>query len=562
MEPRMAEELDQDDLPKAAVTRRKRLRISVIWVIPVLAALVAIGIAIQRLRAEGPTITIVMHEANGVEAGKTFIRYKDVRIGLVSAVELSEDYSKVLVKAKIAKHAAGLMVSDAKFWVVEPRISLSGVSGLSTLLSGNYIGFQAGKSSETQSLFFALEEPPIITDQPGRQFVLKAPTLGSIGIGTPIYYRRLTVGQVAGYSLTPDGQSVLLTVFVNAPYDKYVTTETRFWSVSGVEISLNADGLRVRTESLAALLAGGIAFDLPEFARAGATPALANAEFTLYRYRAIAMKEPTLMERRFVLYFNESVRGLSVGAPVTLYGMQVGEVTEVGLTFNQKTVSFRPRVVVTFLPERVVADLPTGERTRAGKSLADLPAEDRMQMLRRVVEDQGLRAQLRTGSYVTGELYVAFEYFPDAPKAKVDWAKDPLELPVVPGALASIEAKLNSVLSKVDQLPLDSISRDLRTALASLNQTLKDAGTLVNRVDTQWVPEGTKTLEDLRRAIGDANIAVKNADATLFSRDSATPQALRDTLQEVMRAARSIRVLMDYLERHPDALIRGKTETK
>jgi len=195
----MAEQPDQDDLPKAAVTHRKRLRISIIWIIPVLAALVAIGIAIQRLRAEGPTITIVLHEANGVEAGKTFIRYKDVRIGIVSAVELSEDYSKVLVKAKIAKHAGGLMVSDAKFWVVEPRISLSGVSGLSTLLSGNYIGFQAGKSSEAQSLFFALEEPPIITDQPGRQFVLKAPTLGSIGIGTPIYYRRLSVGQVAGY---------------------------------------------------------------------------------------------------------------------------------------------------------------------------------------------------------------------------------------------------------------------------------------------------------------------------------------------------------------------------
>jgi paraquat-inducible protein B len=560
--PIMADEPEQDELPKAAVTRRKRLRVSIIWIIPLLAALVAIGIAIQRLRSEGPTITIVLKEAAGVEAGKTFIRYKDVRIGLVSAVELSEDYSKVLVKAKIAKHAAGLMVSDAKFWIVEPRISLSGVSGLSTLLSGNYIGFQAGKSSETQSLFFALDEPPIITDQPGRQFVLKTPTLGSIGIGTPIYYRRLTVGQVAGYSLTPDGQSVNLTIFVNAPYDKYVTTETRFWSVSGIEVSLNADGLRVRTESVAALLAGGIAFDLPEFAKADAKPALANNEFTLYRYRAIAMKEPTLMERRFVLYFNESVRGLSVGAPVTLFGMQVGEVTEVGLTFIQKTATFRPRVVITFLPERVIADLPTGQRTRAGKSLAELPAEDRQQLLRRVVEDHGLRGQLRTGSYLTGELYVAFEYFPDAPKVKIDWAKDPLELPVVPGSLASIEAKLGNILTKIDQMPLDAIGRDLRAALASLDQTLKDASTLVNRVDAQWVPEGTKTLEDLRRAIGDANTAVRNADATLFSRDAATPQDLRDTLQEVTRAARSIRVLTDYLERHPDALIRGKTENK
>ena len=142
-------------------------------------------------------------DAEGIEAGKTFIRYKDVRIGIVSTVELSEDYTKVLVKAKIAKHAAGLIVADAKFWIVEPRISLSGVSGLSTLLSGNYIGFQAGKSSDSQSLFFALDEAPIITDQPGRQFVLKTPTLGSLGVGTPVYYRRLNVGQVTGSGLRP-----------------------------------------------------------------------------------------------------------------------------------------------------------------------------------------------------------------------------------------------------------------------------------------------------------------------------------------------------------------------
>ncbi len=558
----MADEPQLDDLPQAAVTRKKRLRVSIVWVIPVLAALVAIGIAIQRLRSEGPTITIVFKGAEGIEAGKTFIRYKDVRIGLVSAVQLSEDYSKVLVKAKIAKHAGGLMVSDAKFWIVEPVISLSGVSGLSTLLSGNYIGFQAGKSSDSQTLFFALDEPPIITDQPGRQFVLKTPTLGSLGVGTPVYYRRLKVGQVAGYALAPDGRSVEVTVFVNAPYDKYVTTETRFWSVSGINVTLNADGVQVRTESVAALLAGGVAFDLPEFAPPGAGPAAANATFTLYRYRGIAMKEPDPVERRYVLHFNESVRGLSIGAPVTLFGLQVGEVTEVGLTFDRKTQVFRPRVVVTFFPERIVAELPTGERTRVGKSMAETSPETRIALLRRIVEQHGLRAQLRTGSLITGELYVAFEYFPDSPKTKVDWTKDPLELPVIPGSLASIEAKVGSILTKIDKLPLDAIGRDMRSALATLDQTLKDASTLVSRVDTQWVPEGTKTLEDLRRAIGDASRVVRNADATLFSKDSPAPQDLRDMLQEITRAARSIRALVDYLERHPDTLIRGKPTEK
>jgi paraquat-inducible protein B len=557
----MADEPELDRLPQAIVTRKKRLRISIIWIIPLLAALVAVGIVVQRVRSEGPTITIVFKDAEGIEAGKTFIRYKDVRIGIVSTVELSEDYTKVLVKAKIAKHAAGLIVADAKFWIVEPRISLSGVSGLGTLLSGNYIGFQAGKSSDSQSLFFALDEAPIITDQPGRQFVLKSPTLGSLGVGTPVYYRRLNVGQVTGFGLTPGGQSVDVSVFVHAPYDKYVTTDTRFWSVSGVNVTLDADGLRVRTESLAALIAGGVAFDVPEFHTRG-QPAPANMVFTLYRYRGVAMKEPDPVERRYVLNFNESVRGLSTGAPVTLFGLQVGEVTDVGLAFDRQRQVFHPRVLITFFPERLNAQLPAGERARIGKSVEEMNAATRIRNLRKVVDEQGLRAQLRTGSLITGELYVAFEYFPDAPKVKLDWTKEPLELPVVPGSLASIEAKLGSILTKIDRLPLDAIGADVRTALGTLDTTLKDARTLVNRVDAQWVPEGTKTLEELRRAIADADRVVRNADTTLFSKDSPAPQDLRDMLQEITRAARSVRVLVDYLERHPDTLLRGKPMEK
>src|SRR5664279_171789 len=296
----MAEDTDLDHLPQATVVRRKRMRFSVIWIIPILAAAVAIGLAVQRALSEGPVITIVFKSASGIEAGKTFIKYKDVRIGQVTAVQLSEDYSKVLVKAKIAKHAAGLMVEDAKFWVVEPRISLSGVSGLNTLLSGNYIGFQAGKSTEEQRAFTGLDEPPIITDQRGRRFMLRANTLGSLEIGAPVFYRRITVGQVSAYNLAPDGKSVEITVFVNAPYDKYVTSEARFWNASGIDVSVGADGVDVRTESLVAVLAGGLAFDTPDFLPGG-EPAAANSTFTLYRTRAIAMKQPDPVERRYVL---------------------------------------------------------------------------------------------------------------------------------------------------------------------------------------------------------------------------------------------------------------------
>jgi paraquat-inducible protein B len=557
----MADEPNLEHIPQATVVRRKRLRISIVWIIPILAAVVAIGIAVQRVLSEGPTITIIFKSADGIEAGKTFIRYKDVRIGQVTAVQLSEDYSKVLVKAKIAKHAAGLMVEDAKFWVVEPRVSLSGVSGLNTLLSGNFIGFQAGKSAEEQRSFTGLDEPPIITDQRGRRFMLKSPTLGSLDIGSPVFYRRLNVGQVAAYNLAPDGMSVEVTVFVNAPYDKYVTSETRFWNASGIDVSVGADGVEVRTESLVAVLAGGLAFDTPDFL-AGTEPAVANSSFPLYRTRTIAMKQPDPIERRYVLHFNESIRGLSVGAPVTLYGLRVGEVAHVGLEFDPQTLVFRPRVLITFFPDRLVASLSQRQKAETGKSMAELTPDARLRMLRRIVEERGLRAQLRTGSLLTGELFVAFEYFPAAPKVKIDWTRDPLELPVVPGGLANIESKLSSILTKVDNMPLDAIGIDVRNALATLNTTLKDADTLVNRVDAQWVPEGTKTLEELRRAIGDADRVLKNTDATFFGKDAPAPQDLRDTLQELTRAARSVRVLVDYLERHPSMLIRGKPEEK
>ena len=557
----MADEPQLDNVPEATVVRRKRLRFSVIWIIPVLAAAVAIGLAIQRARSEGPVITITLKSAGGIEAGKTFIKYKDVRIGLVTAVELSEDFSKVVVKAKIAKHSAGLMVEDAKFWVVQPRISLEGISGLNTLLSGNYIGFQAGKSLEEQSAFTGLDEPPTVLDQPGRRFVLKARNLGSLGVGDPVYYRGILVGQVAAYNLVAEGKSVEITIFVDSPYDKYVTAETRFWNASGIDISVGADGVDIRTESLAALVAGGMAFDSPDYLPP-AEPAAANTAFPLYRNRAIAMKQPDPIERRFVLYFNESVRGLSVGAPVTLYGLRVGEVAEVGLHFDAATRTFRPRVLVTFFPDQVVGRMTARQQVTNGKDLLTFNKEARLSLLRQNVEERGLRGQLKTGSYLTGELYVAFEYFPDAPKPKLDWSRDPLELPVVAGGFANIEAKLSSILTKVDNMPLNAIGTEVKDALASLNQTLKEADKLVRNVDAQLVPEGTKTLEEMRRAMSSADRVLKNTDATLFGKDSPAPQDLRDTLQEVTRAARSVRILVDYLERHPEMLIRGKTEEK
>ena len=588
----MADDTDRSSLPQATVVPRSRARISVVWIIPILAAVVALGIAVQRILSEGPTITIVFKVAEGIEAGKTFVKYKDVNIGQVTAVQLSSDHSRVEVTAKMAKSAADLMVEDATFWVVEPRVTLSGVSGLGTLLSGNFIGFEVGKSTKKQRKFTGLEVPPVITSgQPGRQFVLRADSLGSLGIGSPVYYRRLQAGQVIAYGLGANGQAIDVKIFVNTPYDQYVNPGTRFWNASGIDVSLGAGGLDVRTQSLVALIAGGLAFETPPFAPK-AEPAAADTVFTLYADHATAIKQPESIARRYVLYFHESLRGLSVGAPVTLLGLSGGEVTGIGLDIEPATSRIRGRVEVVFFPERLIARLGT-KQADIGKSLAK-SEEQRHALVQQLVEKRGLRAQLRSGNLLTGQLFVALDYFPDAPKAKIDWNEPVPVLPVVPSTLPDLEAKLSGIMAKLDKLPLEEIGADVTKALASLNGTLKDASTLLNGVDTDVMPElkttleearrmiatadglikdgvpGTlaqlnTTLEELRRPLATADAVLKNADAVLTSTDATllgknapVQQDLRDALQEVTLAARSLRVLMDYLERHPDSLLRGK----
>lgn len=581
----MPDRIDRDELPQATLLPRRRARISVVWIIPLLAAAVAIGIAVQHVLSQGPTVTIVFKAGAGVEAGKTFVKYKDVNIGQVTAVRLSPDYSKVEMTAKIAKSAAGLMVEDAQFWIVEPRVTLSGVSGLGTLLSGNYIGFEAGKSTRPRYSFTGLEVPPVITaGQPGRQFVLKAGNVSSLGVGAPVYYRRLQAGQVVAYKLAGDGKAVEVTIFVNAPYDQYVERGTRFWNASGIDVSVGAGGVEVHTESVVAMLAGGIAFETPPFAIQGVA-ASANTSFTLFGDKGAAMKEPDVSSVRYVAYFDEAMRGLSVGAPVTLLGLPAGEVTNVGLEIDPKTAHLRGRVELVTYPERLIARLSPEQAALARNT------EQRHAFFQRLVEERGLRAQLRSGSLVTGQLFLALDYFEDAPKVKMNWNQDPPTLPTVPSTVTELEGRITGILAKLDKLPYEAIGADASKALASLDATLRDASATLKRVDSDVTAELKTTLEDARRALttadgllkngvtttlagfdttleelrrplATADTVLKSANGTLLGRNAPIQQDLRDALQEVSLAARSLRALMDYLDRHPEALLRGKTEVK
>jgi len=552
----MTEDADFANVPEATHVPKKRARLPVVWIVPIVAALVAAGIVVQRYLNEGPTIRISFRTAEGIEPGKTFIKYKDVDIGKVTEVVLSKDFSKVIVTAKMEKHAQGLLVEDSRFWTVKPRATLSGVSGLGTLLSGNYIGIEPGKSRKTRGDFAGLEVPPPITGgMSGREFILRAGTLGSLGIGSPIYYRRLNVGQVIGYDLAPDAKSMDIKIFMNAPYDRYVTPDTRFWEASGIHASVGAGGFSLRTESVLSMLVGGIAFETPPSATEG-KPAPEKSVFSLFDNRDAAMAPLMSEYERYALYFHESLQGLSVGAPVTLFGLPIGEVTEVGLDFVPETRSVRTRVEVMTYQYRLLRHLGKTDVAMA----KTMSREERLEIMRRLVEEKGLRAQLRTGSLISGQLYVALDYFPDAPRARIDRTKEPPRFPVVPGKMENIELQFKSILAKLDRVPVEEIGNDLRKSLETLDNTLRSADRTLTRVDVETLPEAKKTLEDLRRAVSAAERVLSNTDNTLLGPDAPAQQELRDALQEIARSARAIRLLADTLERNPESLLRGKNK--
>jgi paraquat-inducible protein B len=574
----MTDNSDFTNIPQAESVPKRRARLSIVWVIPILAAAVGIGIAVQQYLSEGPTIRIAFRSAEGVEAGKTSIKFKDIEIGKVTGLNLSEGYSRILVTAKMEKSARGLLVEDASFWIVKPRVTLSGVSGIGTLLSGNYIRFEPGKSTRKGRDFVGLEIPPPATSGlPGKEFVLRSDTLGSLGIGSPVYYRRLNVGQVISYGLAKDGKSVDIRIFLNVPFDRFVMSNTRFWEASGIDVSVGATGLSMQTESLLSLLVGGIAFETPP-SPAGDNSVADNAVFPLSKDRSIALSPREVDAERYALYFRGSLRGLSVGAPVDLLGLPIGEVTGVSLDYVPGSRSIHTRVEIVTYQNRLL--VPRGKQVAERHT----PEKERRELMQRQVVEKGLRAQLRSASLISGHLYVALDYFPDAPKAKIDWERKPPGFPVVPGEMANLQAMLKNLLVKLDKVPVEEIGKEARKAIASLDRTLgrlegetlpeankaletldrtlQTANRTLERVDGEIVPEAKKALEELRRAIASADRVLANADNTFLAPDAPVKQDLQDAMREIVRAARAVRALADYLERNPNALIRGKTREK
>ncbi len=523
--------------PSPVVQPPRTTRISWIWFIPLLAAVVGASLLVRNWVNTGPTITIAFESADGLEVGQTKVRYKDVVIGVVTGIAVASDRDKVLVSAELRPTEAEFITQEgSRFWVVRPRLGISGVSGLGTLLSGAYISVDAAATRNGAAVyeFTGLEKPPeIASGRPGTRFSLSAPDLGSLEIGSPVYFRRIPVGRVIGYDLDTIGHAVDIQVFVDAPADQFVGADTRFWNASGIEFSLDGGGINVRTNSLASVVAGGLAFANPE--EGEFKPINPGQVFQLFNSEPQAMADPDGMPFPIELHFQQSVRGLKEGAVVDFQGLELGRVVDIDLEYNPETKRFFALVKAQLYPLRFGA---VYENLIDMNTNIDYPG----QALLAPLVEHGLRAQLRASNLLTGQQYVALDFFPDAKTVSFNPHQIPLVLPTTAGSFDRLQQQVSSIVTKLDSIPYDTLAQDVRASVAGLTR-------LLGSIETQVVPSTNKAIQAAQRALN-------NAEAML-AKDAPVADRLDSTLREIANAAKSLRALADYLQTNPTSLIRG-----
>jgi paraquat-inducible protein B len=528
-----------NEIPDAVVeTGGRGRRISIVWLIPLLAALIGGWLAYKTLTEQGPLITISFKTAEGLEVGKTGVKFKDVHIGTVEAIDLKEDLSGVVVSVRMDKESEPYLNDKSRFWVVRAEVTAAGVTGLGTLLAGAHIGIDPVPGGKPKRAFIGLEDPPVVTaEEAGSRFVMHSEAGGSISAGAPVYYKRFKVGEVSEITLSDDGQRVKIGIFVNAPYDELVREGTRFWNASGVDLKLTADGLDLNTESIVSVLIGGIAFDLPPGAPQGER-ASEDSAFPLHVDQQSAFAEDYVEKELWEVHFKDSVRGLTVGAPVELRGIPIGRVADFRLDYDAKTNAVSIPVTLEVEPERM--DIP-----------AAMTDEEKKARLDEWI-DEGLRAQLKTGSLLTGQLLVQLDFFPDAPPATIDWSSEPREFPTIPSKTQQLVEDVTSVAGRLAGIPFEDIGAGVSQAVKRLDATLTEAQGLLARLKGETVPAATSAIKQAEGTLATAERAI--------AADSPLRQDLDQTLEDVARAARSLKLLLDYLEQHPEALIRGKAK--
>jgi paraquat-inducible protein B len=509
-------------------------------------------LAFKAISERGPVISITFTTAEGLEAGKTKIKYKDVVVGQVESIRLGDDLKHVVATAELSKDFDRFLNDKTRFWVTRAQIRGGTASGLDTLLSGAFIGVDPGLGGQYTKKFTGLDVPPVVTtDLPGRHFWLRSLKRGSLSIGMPVYYRQIQVGQVVSYGFSPDGHSVDVQVFIEAPHHAKITENTRFWNASGFDVSLSAKGLKIDTESLTSIVSGGLAFDVPEGMEPGKA-ADENAVFELYADHESISEHPYSLRRNWLIYFDQSVRGLNVGAPVEVYGIKIGEVIKIDLIYDTARKDLRVPVVVAIEPERI------------SNMLKAIPNPESMEgepVLKWFVEARNMRAQLKTANLLTGQLLVDLGFYPQEPKMLVTKENGYPVIPSIPGSLDQIQESVAKITRGLEKVPFQQIGTDLdlllkeaTVAMKETTATIKDAGGVVRRFNGETTPllqanllALQKTLEEMQGLIG---------------KDSPLNYNAKKSLEELTMTLRALRELTNAIDRQPESLVFGKEENK
>ena len=556
------------DHPEARVTTAKVGRsrwLSPIWAIPIVTVLIAGFLVWHTYSQRGPTITITFRGAEGLTAGQSQLRYRDVVMGTVQEITLSPDMQHVTMTVRTTRAAVPLLTENTRFWVVKPRLFAGSISGLDTLLSGSYIQMAPAltASGEHARHFTGLEDPPLLTaEEPGHSFLLRADRIGSISLGSPIFYRDLEVGQVMGWDLSNMAENVTIHAFIRAPFDRYVREGSRFWNASGVSVKMGAEGIQLQVESLRALLLGGIAFETPEAARDG-RPIQNGETFRLYASQDAANSAAITRRVPVVSYFTDSISGLAPGAPVTFQGVRIGEVLGYDLVYDAATERLRVPVRYEIEPERVAGSIHAQGRT----------AIENANLLVR----QGMRARLMSSNLITGQQQIALEMIDNPPPAEITMEGGVIVMPSVPGQFASIMEGVNRVLTSIEGMPWAEIGRnvnstvagvdalvngpELRQSLTALQGTLTAAEAMVRNIDAAAQPalrSLPQVMANLNATVTQANRLVTSANRG-YGEDSQFQRDIERMLEQITVAARSLRSLADQLNRNPESLIRGRS---
>jgi paraquat-inducible protein B len=531
----------RDDEPRARVRAQ---RISWVWLVPLGAVAIVLWLAWRTLSHRGPEITISFRNVDGLTAGQTKIQHRNVDLGTIESLELTPDMSRVIVHARMTRQAVDHLTENTRFAIIAPHVGVGGITGLSTLVSGSYVEMYPGKPGEPKRAFVGLDEPPVLPpDSQGQAFTLLANDLGSLTRGSPISFRGVAVGEVEDYKLRPGNKGVTITAFVRSPYDQLIHPETRFWNAGGVDLTLGSQGLRIRATSWEQLLAGGVEFETPDEALAeAASPA--GGVFGLYDNRSAAQRAPQGPTLIYIADFEGNQRGLDAGTAVELQGVEVGEVTDSHLQYDEKRHTLVTRATFYIDPHRVhIMNMPT-----------DTAGTDRQETVRHWIEKlvgDGMRAQVSSASFLTGLKLVGLEMDPEAQHAQLEHEGEYVKMPsTTAGDLTAVLKNVQSVLKNLDKA---TSGPQLSHALKSLDDTL----TRLDKVTHDIEPD-IKSLVKSLRDTADSAQSTLNTVQGLMGNTAPTGTDLPRLMRELTEAARSVRGLADYLDRHPEALLRGR----